>query len=113
MQDTLAFASQAIGHALGVSAIVTTPANGPRAVDAILSAEFDRLQSGSARVSAQRVTVQVTAADFDTASVRLADWAGGSVEFLEGPLEGETLEVANAKPDAEGVGVTLVLKRVG
>lgn len=113
MQDTLAFASQAIGHALGLQAIVTTPAHGPRAVDAVLSAGFDRLQSGNARVSSQRVEVQVTADDFETASVRLEDWAGGSVEFLEGPLQGETLEVANAKPDAEGVGVTLILKRVG
>lgn len=113
MQDTLAFASQAIGHALGVQAVVTTPAFGPRTVDAVLSAGFDRLQAGGARVSGQRLEVQVTAADFDTASVKLEGWAGGSVEFLEGPLAGEHLEVANAKPDAEGVGVTLVLKRAG
>lgn len=113
MQDTFAFASSAIGRALGVSAIVTVAMFGPRTVDVVLGAGFERVQSGDVRVSSRRLEVQVTADDFDTESIDIEDWAGGTVEFLEGPLSGQILNVANAKPDVEGVSLTLTLKRPG
>ncbi len=113
MLDAFSFASSAIAHALGVQAIVTVAGYGPRTVDVVLGAGFERVQSGDVRVSSRRLEVQVTADDFGTESVDIEDWTDGTVEFLEGPLSGDILDVVNAKPDIEGVSLTLTLKRPG
>lgn len=113
MQDTFAFASRAIGRALGVRARYTGPRFGPRTVDVVLSSGFNRVQSGDMRIASRKLEAQVTAEDFDTTSVAIEDWGGGTIEFLEGPLDGQILDVVNAKPDNEGVSVILILKRPG
>lgn len=111
MQDTFAFAAQAVNHALGVQVIYTGPLFGPRTVDAVLGSEFDAVQSGDVKVSSRKLEIELATADFDTTDVRVESWAGGTVEFLEGPLKGEVLEAVKARPGAEGVSVVLVLKR--
>ena len=113
MLDTFAVASRAIAHALGVQAIVTVAGHGPRTVDVVLGTGFERVQYGDVRVSSRKLEIQVTADDFDTEGVEIEDWTDGQVEFLEGPLSGELLDVVNAKPDIEGVSLTLTLKRTG
>lgn len=113
MQDTFDFAAQAIAHALGVVVIVTVPSYGPRTVEGVLSSGFQQLASGEVRVDSRRLEVDVVRADFATMSTKLEDWAGGTVEFLEGPLQGEVAEIAKARPGAEAAFVTLGLKRAG
>lgn len=113
MQDTFDFAAQSIAHALGVMVIVTTPLFGPRTVEGVLSSGFQQVASGDVRVDSRRLEVDVPRADFETSSTRLEEWAGGSVEFLEGTLSGEIMSIAKARPGNEAAFVTLVLKRAG
>lgn len=114
MLDTFAFASQAIGRALGVQCIYSGPA-GHRTVDAVLGAGFERVESGvgggDVRVSSRRLEIQVTAADFDTEDTDVEAWTDATIEFIEGPLAPEICQVVNATPDIEGVSLTLKLKR--
>ncbi len=116
MLDTFAFASQAIDRALGVQCIYSGPA-GHRTVYAVLGAGFERVESGvgggDIRVSSRKLEVQVTAADFETEDTDVEAWTDATLEFLEGPLESHILSVVNAKPDIEGVSMTLQLKRAG
>lgn len=114
MLETFAFASQAIGRALGVRCIYAGPA-GHRTVDAVLGAGFERVESGvgggDVRISSRKLEIQVTAADFDTEDTDVEVWTDATIEFLEGPLKSEILQVVNATPDVEGVSLTLRLKR--
>lgn len=112
MQDTFAFASQAICHALGVQVIYSGSA-GHGTVSAVLGAGFESVESGDVRVASRRLEIQVTAADLGITATDGDTWNSGTVQFLEGPLAGEILNVAKAKPDIEGVSVTLLLKRAG
>jgi hypothetical protein len=113
MQDTFEFAAQAIGHALGVSVVLTTPFFGPKTVEGVLSSGFTQVSSGDVRVDSRRLEVDVAVAELDTSSTELEKWKGGTLEFLEGPLAGEITEIAKARPGAEGAFVTLTLKRTG
>lgn len=111
MQDTFEYASQAVCHALGVQIVYegnVFRGTGP----AVLGAGFQSVESGDVvRVSSRKIEVTLTAADFGGPASSVEEWSGGTVEFLEGPLAGQVLDVAKAKPDIEGVSVTLVLKR--
>jgi len=113
MQDTFAFAAQAIGHALGVSVVIETPVFGPTTVEAVLSSGFSQVASGEVRVDSRRLEVDVAVAELATDSTELEKWKGGTVEFREGPLVGEIVEIVKARPGAEGAFVTLGLKRGG
>lgn len=113
MQDTFDVAAGAIAHALGVAVIVTTPIFGPRTVEGVLSSGFQQVAAGEVRVDSRRLEVDVVRADFETESTKLEEWAGGTLEVLEGPLTGEVLHIVKAKPGNEAAFITLQLKRAG
>lgn len=113
MQDTFDVAAGAIAHALGVAVIVTTPLFGPRTVEGVLSSGFQQVVAGDIRVDSRKLEIDVVRADFATESTKLEDWAGGTVEFLEGTAAGEIMTIAKAKPGNEAAFVTLQLKRAG
>lgn len=101
IEDTYDFAADAIAQALGEDVLY----GGLYTIRAVFGAGFQRVQSGSVRISSTRPEISVRLNDLSEAQPGMEPEEGHAVE-----VRGRPFEVVTVQPDMEGVTATLVLK---